>query len=866
LIEVVNAFVDGNALLVTERVGSEMRKLRLRPEYSFFVRASDLDEDFAAMLRGSRALLAMKREGDWVRLCWADEWTRKAMVRGRKAQKNWSRAGEEEKAEPSPFQQRGIQTFEGDVDPVCRWLTDTPDARIARARRGYGDLETDSRCTIVEAKQGKARVVAIGLSSEDETFQWKDVLREWTDAEERRIIEGFFAQATQCGFDQLLFWNGEDFDFEVLSKRIERLGLDVDMRMKLWLDHMVLFRRMNLNSSDSGAEKQSMALQAIAQSQIGEGKEEIPPEVAARWPGRSLGSLTYELWEAGGWFRDLLVRYCMKDVLLMPRIERKTGFVALFDTLCDACRVLPDSRGLLPTRQMDGFMLPLAAARGHRFPTREWTDEESKPFAGAFVMAPKIRGIAREVHVVDFASLYPSIILTWNMSPETKARDLPVNGPIPEGYCRSPKTGTGFSTAVDGILPIALREMIRLRKEWSEKAAKLPPGTPEAKEAQRWSMAYKVAANSFYGVVGSPFSRFYDRSVAESVTQNGVWLIQETISAAEERGMRAVYGDTDSAFFQGASQTEVEAFVKWCNEELYPSLLAKVGCRKEHVAIKLAYEKAFERIVIVEKKRYAGVFRHYKGTLAKPMPAIGEAFDPARHSRPEIKGLEFKRGDATVLARQLQEAVIMDMMRGVERLADYRSHLERALAHVCTEDLPIGEVQQVKSLSKRPKDYHRKTPTGKDAEVPPHVKVAERIEAAGKSLGEGARVAYVVVDGSDGIEAISAEEYRGECDRYYLWEKLVYPPTMRVLEAAFPDEDWQTGLEKIRPKKQKPTADQRAVAKADAVGQASLFTALGDPALANPAPPVAASSEAKTTEGGAAVLSQELEWEMRWRE
>lgn len=849
MIEVVNAFVDGPDLVILSRHAGAVVERRVRPEYSFFVRTADMDADFSRSVRQSRALVAAREEGPWTRFCWKDDWVRRAMVQGR-------RDGGEKV--PSPFQDRGIPTFEGDVDPVRRWFTDTPDASVAKPRRGYYDLETDSRVGPKEAKQGRARILSWALCGEDERVE-SMVLADWSDAAERELLLALWE--AMGAYDQFLAWSGDDFDEPVIDGRSTFLNLStIDLRRKLFVDHLKLYKRMNLNSAESGAEKQSMKLESICQAAIGEGKVEVPEAIARRWPGRTLGSLTHEMWADPG-LRGLLDFYNRGDAVLLPRLEKATGYAALFDTLADVCRVLPNSRGLLPTQQMDGFMLRLGAERrpeAFHFPTRAWRDsgeEQEDPFAGAFVMEPKVKGIARDVHVADFASLYPSIILTWNMSPETK-RAIAVNGPIPDGHCRSPKTGIGFTTAFDGILPTALREMIKLRKEWSEKQAKCAPGTPEAKEAGRRSMAYKVAANSFYGVVGSPFSRFYDRQVAESVTQNGVWLIQQTIFEAEERGFEVIYGDTDSFFARGASQTEMEEFVAWCNADLYPRLLASVGCRLEHCAIKLAYEKAFDRIVMVTAKRYAGVFLHYKGTKAKPMAREGEAYDKKRHSKPEIKGLEYKRGDAAVLARRLQEQVIMDLMRGNDRPEAYREHLQATLAHVSKDPLPLDEVMLSKSLSKKTSEYHHKTATGKDATVPVHVRVAEDLEKAGKPIGEGARVAYVVVDGSDGIKAIPAEDYAGECDRYYLWENLVYPPTQRVLQAAFPDQNWVEGLERIRPPK------PRAFRKRAAEGQGCLFGQNVEGAAAI----VDRDAAASAREEECRIEFERRCWEMRWRE
>lgn len=883
-VQVANAFLDGPDLRIFEREGSAVRERRVKPEYSFFVESKDLDAEFARSLRSSRSVRAMLEEGRYTRIVWADEWVRKAMVYGRK---------EGDRRIPSPFMERGIKVFEGDVDPLRRWFTDTAAAAIATPTNGWFDLETDSRVTIANARKGQARILSIALSNDDESETWLGILAADTDDAERALLREFFRRIDQHGFTRMIAWNGAGFDFDVLKARIDRLGLDIDVRKYLWLDHLILFRRMNLNSSDSGEEKQSMALNAIAFAQLGEGKEEVPPEVAARWPGKKLAELAWQLWEAGGEFRELLGRYNLKDTILMPRIEKKTGFVALFDTLADVCRVIPDTRGLLPTQQMDGFMLRLGVERGYRFPTREWRDGEEQPdqFKGAFVMHPKVvpsdskewnpddaarwrarmglgHGILSNVHVADFASLYPSIIITWNMSPETR-RDVPIDGPIPEGHCRSPLTGVGFTTEFEGILPAALKVMIAMRKKWSDLAATLPPGTPEAKEAQRRSMAYKVAANSFYGVVGSPYSRYFDRRVAESVTQNGVWLIKRTIHEAEAAGwkpgaaaMEVMYGDTDSFFAMKTTQAEFDEFVRWCNAVLYPKILAEVGCRLEWSAVKLAYEKAFDVLVMAAKKRYAGRFAHYKGTPGKPVPGEGEAFDKARHSKPEIKGFEFKRGDASVLARRLQERVIMTLMRGVTAPMTYRALISEALAHVQSGDLPLTEIQITKSLTKPLKEYRRKSPTGADVALPPHVRIAEQMLAAGREIGEGARVSYVVVDGSDGIVAISSEDYAGELDRYYLWDNTVYPPTMRLLQAAFPDEDWTTGLERTRPPRPRRTGKKAVEEQVDLFAEqarhALVASALNE--VIREVREIADEDEAR-----AASLCRTIEWEAAWR-
>lgn len=779
--EVVNAYEDGADVVLLRRDGSRVVRSTVRADHALYLLRDEVPVDLQQGLRNSQRVRSMRAEGRWLRV---------------------GMSGPRDRAELAAerggfFAERGIRTFEADVDPVRRHLTDAALA-IQKPRRCYLDIETDSRASFKAAKAGEARVLSWAVTDDGGEMR-SAVLAADANGAEVDLLGALWELLG--GFDQVCAWNGDGFDFPVIAARSDLLRLRVDPRRWLWLDHLALFKRMNMHSAESGDEKRSMKLQSIAQATLGEGKDDFD------------SSKTWEAWAAGGAERERLLRYNAKDTDLLRRIEAKTGFAALLDTLADACGVFPETRGLNPTVQMDGFMLRLGLERGEHFATKRYR-EFAEQFAGAYVMQPKLKGVGRDVHVADFSALYPSIMLTWNMSPETK-RDVPVNGPVPEGCCRAPLTGQGFDDTADGILTFAIRKLIALRKESNDKKASLPPGSAEWHEMDRRSTAYKVAVNSFYGVVGSPFSRFFDKRIAEAVTQNGKWLILQTASAAEERGWKVVYADTDSIFATGCTKAEFETFVAWCNAELYPRILReKAGCGRNE--IKLAYEKAFDRIVFCSAKRYVGSYAHYKGKAPKPFPAEGEAFDPKRHSHPEVKGLEYKRGDAALLAGRLQEAAIMMLVRGEERVEAYRALLSRTLERVLNDGLEREEVVLSKSLSKGLGEYRPKAKKdGTAAAEPPHVQVARELLRRGRELGESSRVEYFVADGAAApMRVLPGEDFGAEpFDRYYLWESLVYPPTGRLLSAAFPEVDWDgggnggTAYARVRPPK--PRASRR---------------------------------------------------------
>jgi DNA polymerase I len=793
---VINAYLQGDSTIVLLSRDASGRRVEkhIPAEYVAYFLASDLDDRLSRDLRSSVAVKGVKREGDWLRIAFAAKAAREDICNSRN----------------SFVSQLGIPVYEADVSPIMRWVIDSR-AKILKPRRVYIDLETDSRVSF--ASKEDMRILSWVIVDEDRRIQI-GLLNDDSDRDERRLLDELWAALEP--YDQVCAWNGDDFDFPVLWARSEARGCPIDANKWLWLDHMVTLRRMNQNASESGEEKQSMRLNDIAQAIVGEGKDETPPEVIAKFGDKVMGALTWQLWEAGGIWRDLLVKYNVQDTDLLWRIEKETGYIALLDTLCEVCKVFADSSGLNPTHQMDGFMFSLGIEQEEHFPTKRYRNVIEK-FKGAYVMDPTCSGIQRHVHVCDFKSLYPSVILTWNMSPDTKcstpqgwSAQRTVHE-LPENVCVSPLTGVSFQTDREGLLPVALGELIRLRDHWKKLKGSFPPGTPEWQDANRKSMAYKVAANSFYGVVGSPFSRFFDRQIAESVTQNSKWLLMKTMEAAEEKfGWKAIYGDTDSAFITGCSDEDFGNFVKWCNTELYPKLLEEQGCQRNE--IKLAYEKAFDRLAFVSAKRYCGNYLHFDGK-----PATSE-------SKPEIKGLEYKRGDALKLARTLQAQVIdllcgglklnPDIATPTDDLEFYHATLARMRTRILQEPLPLSEIKVVKSISKPLREYAQKVKKdGTLMSQPPHVQVAKILKQRGEAVTEGTRIEYVVIDGdASPMKVIPASDYTGiEMDRYYLWENLVYPPTQRLLDAAFPEhtQHWDTWLRVRPPKAKKPRASKK---------------------------------------------------------
>jgi DNA polymerase elongation subunit (family B) len=220
----------------------------------------------------------------------------------------------------------------------------------------------------------------------------------------------------------------------------------------------------------------------------------------------------------------------------------------------------------------------------------------------------------------------------------------------------------------------------------------------------------------------------------------------------------------------------------------YPKLLADCGCAKN--IVKLAYEKEFQSVVFCGAKNYVGRFSHYKGTAA------------VEGSKPEIKGVAYKRGDQTKLTREFQAEIIDLLMGGMkisatpgptEDLALYEEAIVRWRTRVLEGELRVEEIQTVKGLGKDLADYAaRKSTKGNDVAQPPHVRVAKMLRDRGEFVGEGTKIAFVVSDGDAKPQGvIPACDFDGTCDRRHLWGDVVFPPTQLLLENAFPSHPWR---------------------------------------------------------------------------
>ena len=285
-------------------------------------------------------------------------------------------------------------------------------------------------------------------------------------------------------------------------------------------------------------------------------------------------------------------------------MNRQGGSVAAFDQL------------YLPRLHRAGYVAPSVGDR-----------EVLQGSPGGYVM-DSVPGLYRNVIVLDFKSLYPSIIRTFLVDPLGLAQ--PGDDPVP-GY-------DGARFAREGhILPELIRSLWQARDgAKSEKNVAL-------------SQAIKIMMNSFYGVLGTPGCRFLDHRLVSSITKRGHEIIQRTRAFIEARGMTVIYGDTDSVFVLLEQELDADACDR-VGRELASDLTAHFrDALQDELRIEshleLEYETHYRRFLMPTiRGSEVGTKKRYAGSVVTKAGEMHVVF----------KGLEAVRTDWTPLARNFQ--------------------------------------------------------------------------------------------------------------------------------------------------------------------------------------------------------------------
>ena len=388
--------------------------------------------------------------------------------------------------------------------------------------------------------------------------------------------------------------------------------------------------------------------------------------------------------------------------------------------------------------RVDSYLMMEAHKLGELIPGRE--EPNIIPYKGAIVLEPSV-GLHDNVAVLDFSAMYPSLMVKYNISPDT----LVDRGG--DGVFEVPEVGHHFRKTPPGFYKIVLSQLIASRQTAKREAAKTPRGTPEHKILKAREKATKVITNATYGYAGWAGSRWYSREVAESAAALGRDTINKSIDIAKNLGLKVLYGDTDSLFV-GYEEKLVNQFIKEIDKNL---------------GLEINLGQLYKRILFTEaKKKYSGLLED------------GEL---------DVVGMEAIRGDWSNLARSVQNEVLKLVLQDGNP-ARARSYVTSLIKDLESAKVPKSSLVIWKTLTKRPDEYNVNAP---------HVEVARKMAKEGWPVTVGDKVGFIITKKPGKLYQKAEPHFKVSLDQvdydYYVHNQIV-PAAARVLEVfGIRDED-----------------------------------------------------------------------------
>ena len=605
---------------------------------------------------------------------------------------------------------------------------------IPKIKRISLDIEVESEIgRIPDPKIAEKRITAVGFEGSDGLKQ-VFVLRKsgieegvnellpgvkivfYEETKEKEMILDTFELMKK--YPLLITYNGDGFDLPYLYNRASRLGIDRQknplymMRDSATLTdgvHLDLYRTMSNRAFQIyafGQKYSDFSLNSVSKGLLGEEKIDY---------GVELNDLT--LYQTAN--------YCQNDARLTYNL---TGFnndllMNLLIVISRIARMPIDDISRMGVSQWIRSLLYYEHRQnGILIPRRQELDNRSsnvlndavikdKKFRGGLVVEPE-EGIHFDVTVMDFASLYPSIIKVKNLSYETVrcSHDACKKNTIPQ-------TNHWVCTKKNGLTSVLIGSLRDLRVNYYKNMAKKDTLTVEEKQLFTVvSQALKVILNASYGVMGAEIFPLYFLPAAEATTATGRHIILDTIDKCKESGIGVLYGDTDSLFVKKPTPKQIEDII--------------TKAKMDH-NVELEIEKEYRYVVLSgRKKNYLGVTKNgkvdVKGLTGKKS-----------HTPPFIKTLFYELLDILSEIKTAEE-----FKRAKNKISDKISECARK---VQAKEIPLQDLAFNVMISKAPRDYTKT--------IPQHIRAAKQLESI-REIKKGDIISYVKILNKPGVRPI----------------------------------------------------------------------------------------------------------------
>jgi DNA polymerase I len=579
----------------------------------------------------------------------------------------------------------------------------------------------------------------------------ENVKVDFYDREEELIID---LLRILLEYPVVVTFNGDEFDLRYIWHRAQRLGftnqqIPIEMGREsallsygIHIDLYKFFFNRSIQVYAFDQKYRETNLQDISMAILGLGKLELK---------KGVSELNY----------DELAAYCLRDSELTYKLASQ-----------DSCLVL---KLIMTISKISKLPLEDVARQGvsnwirsmiyneHRsknilIPTSEelikykggTTTEatiKGKKYKGAIVVEPK-PGVNFNVAVLDFASLYPSIIKRWNLSYETILCPHPTckTNLIPETPHWVCRVNRGLSSLLIG----SLRDLRVKRYKIKSKDKQLPL------EIRSWysviQKTLKVLLNASYGVFGASHFSLYCPPVAEATAAIGRYLINSTIKKAQELGIDVLYGDTDSIFLNNPSEMQIQELVKWS---------------EAYLGMELDVDKIYRYSVFsTRKKNYVGVY---------PDGSV------------DIKGLTGKKRNTPEFLKDAFNDMI-NILSSVKTEKDFhqakisiRDIVKECYTKLKNKQYSLEELAFTVVLGKGLDEYEKTTPQ--------HVKALKFLSEDERSkISAGSLIRYVKIRKDPGVKLVElAEVDEIDIEKYVDHIQTTFEQVLDALDIDFND-------------------------------------------------------------------------------
>ena len=573
------------------------------------------------------------------------------------------------------------KTYEADINLSNRWLIDSEqnfgdlplflfyDIEIITPNNEFPNPETAEFpiTSITFTTNLKDKYVTIYLGKENKKEEIKRINRITKKEEpwikisvinEKLLFEVFLKYVKKIDPDGISGWNTDFFDTPYIINRMNNIGLNANIVSPLnkafvpknvkriatgnieksvpiikginIFDLLIPFKKMNIG------ELESNALGNVGKKVLGIDKIKYK------------GTLK-ELYENN---LDEFLNYNCCDVELVKEIDKKLRIIKYFFELSKfiGCKI---GDTMSNSRMGDIYVLRYNKhTRKVALPSKSPTVPQT--FEGAKVFPPE-KGLLKNVIVLDLKRIYPSIIISCNLSPETYLEENSVEDKsnyIQIGNGLLFKKEIGFSTEV-------LKKLFQIRDEKKKVKEQFSRENPEWEVAKREEQFVKDLINSYYGLLSYKGFRLYVPNVGATVTYMGRKIISWSKEKLEEKGYKIVYGDTDSLFVQAKEESTEFIIDEGYNlseylTESYNDFSKMHNIDKHYFQIE--FEKTYKNIFFFgKKKKYAGILNFFVG---KNMYKGGELVNLL-----EMKGMESVRSDSSLFTKIMLKELIEKILR-----------------------------------------------------------------------------------------------------------------------------------------------------------------------------------------------------------